>query len=124
MGVCVCVFRQKRLKYNLDGQDGPQSFYMFRWEFVHILKMHAAFWLMWCMYNCISNSFFLLLIFDVVASRCGMYPDLAEGTTSRTLLLGVAPAAKAFYEGSEMGVGAEGGCKCGDKCTCDPCSCK
>ncbi|XWS67065.1 hypothetical protein CRYUN_Cryun05aG0254500 [Craigia yunnanensis] len=54
-----------------------------------------------------------------------MYPDmsLAEKTTTETLVLGVAPQ-KAHFEGSEMGVGAENGCKCGDNCTCNPCNCK
>lgn len=28
------------------------------------------------------------------------------------------------FERSEMGVGAENGCKCGDSCTCNPCTCK
>ncbi|KAF9590912.1 hypothetical protein IFM89_000168 [Coptis chinensis] len=55
---------------------------------------------------------------------CKMFPDFNESTTSETLIVGVAPA-KSFYEGSEMGVGAENdGCKCGDKCTCNPCTCK
>ncbi|XP_057970899.1 metallothionein-like protein type 2 [Malania oleifera] len=58
---------------------------------------------------------------------CGMYPDLSytETTTTETLIVGVAPTGKAYFGGSEMGVGAEnGGCKCGDNCTCDPCTCK
>ncbi|KAK8633194.1 hypothetical protein V6N13_014042 [Hibiscus sabdariffa] len=52
---------------------------------------------------------------------CKMFPD--ERTTSETLVLGVAPQ-KRHFEGSEMGVGAENGCKCGDNCTCNPCNCK
>ncbi|OAY43560.1 metallothionein-like protein type 2 [Manihot esculenta] len=57
---------------------------------------------------------------------CKMYPDMSfsEKTTTDTRILGVAPA-KAHSEGAEMIVGAEnGGCKCGDNCTCNPCTCK
>ncbi|XP_059647043.1 metallothionein-like protein type 2 [Cornus florida] len=60
---------------------------------------------------------------------CGgfdMYPDMSfsEKTTTQTLIVGVATQTT-YYEGSEMGVGAENeGCKCGSKCTCDPCTCK
>nr|AAC62105.1 metallothionein homolog [Elaeagnus umbellata] len=57
---------------------------------------------------------------------CKMYPDMTytESTTSETQVLGVAPE-KGNFEGSEMGYGAEnGGCKSGDNCTCDPCTCK
>ncbi|WCJ28299.1 Metallothionein-like protein 2 [Euphorbia peplus] len=55
---------------------------------------------------------------------CKMYPDM-EKTSSETMVLGVG-AAKAQFEGGEMGVAAEngGGCKCGDSCTCNPCTCK
>ncbi|CAK9184205.1 unnamed protein product [Ilex paraguariensis] len=61
-------------------------------------------------------------------SGCGgskMYPDMsyAESTTTETLIVGVAPQ-KIYSEGSEMGVSAENGCKCGANCTCDPCNCK
>jgi len=45
----------------------------------------------------------------------------AENTTSETLVLGVA---KPQFEGAEMGVTAENGCKCGSDCTCNPCNCK
>ncbi|XP_059660741.1 metallothionein-like protein 1 [Cornus florida] len=58
--------------------------------------------------------------------KCGkMYPDLETKTTSTaTIITGVAPK-NTYAEGSEMSFGAEGGhtCKCGDKCTCDPCTC-
>ncbi|KAE8679478.1 Metallothionein-like protein type 2 [Hibiscus syriacus] len=59
---------------------------------------------------------------------CKMYPDtremsFVEKSTTETLVLGVAPQ-KPHFEGSEMGVGAENGCKCGDNCTCNPCNCK
>ncbi|CAL0302707.1 unnamed protein product [Lupinus luteus] len=57
---------------------------------------------------------------------CKMYPDLSynESTTTETLVMGFAPV-KAHFEGSEMGVAAEnGGCKCGENCTCNPCNCK
>ncbi|XP_057472030.1 metallothionein-like protein type 2 [Actinidia eriantha] len=56
---------------------------------------------------------------------CGMYPDLSysEMTTTETLIVGVAPQ-KTYFEGSEMGVAAENGCKCGSNCQCDPCTCK
>ncbi|OVA16496.1 Metallothionein [Macleaya cordata] len=54
---------------------------------------------------------------------CKMYPDM-ERTSTESLIVGVAPV-KSYFERSEMGVGAEeGGCKCGDSCTCDPCNCK
>ncbi|KAE8687023.1 Metallothionein-like protein type 2 [Hibiscus syriacus] len=58
---------------------------------------------------------------------CKMYPDMnvAEMTTTETLVLGVAPQ-KAHLEGAEMEFGVEndGKCKCGDNCTCNPCNCK
>ncbi|RVW33730.1 Metallothionein-like protein type 2 [Vitis vinifera] len=57
---------------------------------------------------------------------CKMYPDLSfsEGaTTTETIIAGVAPV-KTHFEGSEMGVGAENGWKCGSNCSCDPCTCK
>ncbi|KAK8588693.1 hypothetical protein V6N13_087598 [Hibiscus sabdariffa] len=54
---------------------------------------------------------------------CKMFPDIVEKTTTETLVLGVAPQ-KTHFEGSEMGVGFENGCKCGDNCTCNPCNCK
>ncbi|XP_065853947.1 metallothionein-like protein type 2 [Euphorbia lathyris] len=54
---------------------------------------------------------------------CKMYPDM-EKTTSEALVLGVGPV-KEQFEGGEFGVAAEnGGCKCGDSCTCNPCTCK
>ncbi|MBF4016109.1 metallothionein-like protein 1 [Cajanus cajan] len=58
--------------------------------------------------------------------KCGKYSmDLSylETTTSETLVLGVGPV-KPTFEGGEMGVAAESGCKCGSNCTCDPCNCK
>ncbi|GLT38920.1 hypothetical protein SLA2020_131360 [Shorea laevis] len=55
---------------------------------------------------------------------CKMFPDVAENTTRETLVLGVATTGKVNFEGSEMGFGAENGCKCGANCTCDPCNCK
>ncbi|XP_065865295.1 metallothionein-like protein type 2 [Euphorbia lathyris] len=61
---------------------------------------------------------------------CKMYPDtsVSEKTTSATLVLGVGPVKEQQFEGGEIGVGVaaaeNGGCKCGDKCTCDPCTCK
>ncbi|PKA63151.1 Metallothionein-like protein 4A [Apostasia shenzhenica] len=56
---------------------------------------------------------------------CNMYPGLAEEkiTTTTTMILGVAPT-KGGFEGFEMAEGSENGCKCGDNCTCDPCTCK
>nr|UYD39702.1 MLP2 [Boehmeria nivea]WHP38437.1 metallothionein-like protein [Boehmeria nivea]WOC94028.1 metallothionein-like protein [Boehmeria nivea] len=58
---------------------------------------------------------------------CGKYPDLGyteKYSASETLIIGVAPE-KPHWEGSEMGEAAEnGGCKCGDSCSCDPCTCK
>ncbi|PKA56398.1 Metallothionein-like protein 4A [Apostasia shenzhenica] len=60
-------------------------------------------------------------------SGCKMYPDFSEETftTGQTMVLGVAPP-KRGVAGFEMAVaGVEnGGCKCGDNCTCDPCTCK
>nr|QBA18423.1 metallothionein 2 [Lilium pumilum] len=55
---------------------------------------------------------------------CGMYPDLAEGsTTSTTMIMGFAPA-KGESEGFEMHAENGGcGCKCGDNCNCNPCKC-
>ncbi|KAM1798655.1 hypothetical protein ACFX12_032704 [Malus domestica] len=55
---------------------------------------------------------------------CGMAPDLSymEGSTTETLVMGVAPQ-KSHFEASEMGVAAENGCMCGDSCTCNPCEC-
>ncbi|KAF7145317.1 hypothetical protein RHSIM_Rhsim04G0157100 [Rhododendron simsii] len=52
---------------------------------------------------------------------CKMYPD-SEQTTTQTLIVGVAPH-KTYFEGFEMGAENDG-CKCGAKCTCDPCTCK
>ncbi|GMP85461.1 hypothetical protein CsSME_00038606 [Camellia sinensis var. sinensis] len=56
---------------------------------------------------------------------CNMYPDMSysETTTTETLIAGVAPQ-NTHFEGSETGVGAENGCKCGANCSCDPCTCK
>ncbi|PIA39111.1 hypothetical protein AQUCO_02700353v1 [Aquilegia coerulea] len=49
---------------------------------------------------------------------------LGEKTSGETMVFGLAPE-KAYFEGSEMGVGAENdGCKCGPNCTCNPCTCK
>ncbi|OVA05914.1 Metallothionein [Macleaya cordata] len=57
---------------------------------------------------------------------CKMYPDFSfsgERTTTEAIIVGVPE--NTHFEGSEMGVGAEeGGCKCGDNCTCNPCNCK
>ncbi|XP_012435226.1 metallothionein-like protein type 2 [Gossypium raimondii] len=53
---------------------------------------------------------------------CGMFPDIIEKTTTETIVLGVTTQ-KMHFEGSEMGVGVEGGCPCGDNCKCDPCTC-
>ncbi len=57
-----------------------------------------------------------------------MYPDMSssEGstTTTDTIIAGVAGPVKMHFEGSEMGVGAENGCKCGPNCSCNPCNCK
>ncbi|KAI5391772.1 hypothetical protein KIW84_076543 [Lathyrus oleraceus] len=48
----------------------------------------------------------------------------SEMETTETVILGVGPA-KIQFDGAEMSVAAEdGGCKCGDSCTCDPCNCK
>ncbi|CAK8575013.1 unnamed protein product [Lathyrus sativus] len=48
----------------------------------------------------------------------------SEKETTESVILGVAPA-KIHFDGAEMSVTAEdGGCKCGDNCTCDPCNCK
>lgn len=55
-----------------------------------------------------------------------MYPDLSyteQTGTTETLVMGVAPV-KPQFEGAEMGVAAENGCKCGPNCTCNPCNCK
>ncbi|KAK1299283.1 Metallothionein-like protein type 2 [Acorus calamus] len=55
---------------------------------------------------------------------CGKYPDLEYyESTSETLIIGVAPEKK-YFEGSEMTMGSENGCKCGSSCSCDPCNCK
>ncbi len=43
--------------------------------------------------------------------------------TKETVVLGFGPA-KIHFDGAEMSVASkEEGCKCGDKCTCDPCNC-
>ncbi|KAI5391773.1 hypothetical protein KIW84_076543 [Lathyrus oleraceus] len=48
----------------------------------------------------------------------------SEMETTETVILGVGPA-KIQFEGAEMSAASEdGGCKCGDNCTCDPCNCK
>ncbi|CAN0926612.1 Metallothionein-like protein 1 [Linum grandiflorum] len=54
---------------------------------------------------------------------CKMYPDMERSTATETVVLGVAPANASFESGSEIAA-ENGGCKCGDKCTCDPCTCK
>ncbi|XP_072976275.1 metallothionein-like protein type 2 [Typha angustifolia] len=57
---------------------------------------------------------------------CKMYADLAEekNTTTRPMIMGVAPE-KGNFEGFEMDAGSEnGGCKCAPTCTCNPCNCK
>ncbi|GMP85457.1 hypothetical protein CsSME_00038602 [Camellia sinensis var. sinensis] len=67
---------------------------------------------------------------------CNMYPDMSysETTITETLIVSVAPQNTylthisnfmcGHFVGSEMGVGAENGCKCGANCSCDPCTCK
>ncbi|CAN1304333.1 Metallothionein-like protein 1 [Linum perenne] len=57
--------------------------------------------------------------------KCGkMYPDISYAgettATSGTVVLGVAPVRATGAESRAE----NGGCKCGDKCTCDPCNCK
>ncbi|EMS56229.1 Metallothionein-like protein 4A [Triticum urartu] len=59
---------------------------------------------------------------------CKMYPEMDEGvktTTSQTLIMGVAPSkgTPSFEAAAETGA-ENGGCKCGDNCTCNPCTCK
>lgn len=59
-------------------------------------------------------------------SRCKMYPEMMaeEATSSQTLVMGVAPpATKSGFEAAAAGA-ENGGCKCGDNCTCNPCTCK
>ncbi|PWA35648.1 metallothionein-like protein type 2 [Artemisia annua] len=60
-------------------------------------------------------------------SGCKMSPDFTENTTTTTTTVtGLGP--NKSHEGSEMGASTsendDDGCKCGDKCTCDPCTCK
>ncbi|CAI0471817.1 unnamed protein product [Linum tenue] len=58
-------------------------------------------------------------------SGCKMYPDVSYAETTAaagTVVLGVAPAKASFESGAVFA--ENGGCKCGDKCTCDPCTCK
>ncbi|KAJ0084189.1 hypothetical protein Patl1_30912 [Pistacia atlantica] len=65
-------------------------------------------------------------------SGCGKYPDLgfSEKTTTETIIVGVS-SVKMHLEGSEMSFGAENGgcscannaCKCGNSCSCNPCTC-
>ncbi|KAM1339395.1 hypothetical protein ACFX1X_038725 [Malus domestica] len=64
----------------------------------------------------------LVRSYDSGCNGCGIAPDLnyMEGSTTKTLVIGVAPQ-KSHFEASEMGVAAENGCKCGDRCTCNPC---
>ncbi|XP_020695427.1 metallothionein-like protein type 2 [Dendrobium catenatum] len=57
-------------------------------------------------------------------SGCKMYPDFGEETftSCQTIVVGAAPQ-KGHFE--VVGIGAEnGGCKCGNNCTCNPCNCK
>ncbi|KAF1002871.1 metallothionein-like protein type 2 [Apium graveolens] len=57
---------------------------------------------------------------------CGMYPDMINGNASETLIAGLAPQIS-YTVGCENEMGAENDgckCKCGDKCTCNPCTCK
>nr|GEX36038.1 metallothionein-like protein type 2 [Tanacetum cinerariifolium] len=56
---------------------------------------------------------------------CKMSPDLTENTTTTTIIAGF--GLNRSHEGSGMGASTTSendGCKCGDKCTCDPCTCK
>ncbi|KAG0450417.1 hypothetical protein HPP92_020771 [Vanilla planifolia] len=57
-------------------------------------------------------------------SGCKMHIDFNEVsvTTSQTMVLGVSPL-KGQFE-AVIGGAENGGCKCGDDCTCDPCNCK
>ncbi|KAM7464068.1 hypothetical protein LguiA_032189 [Lonicera macranthoides] len=58
---------------------------------------------------------------------CKMYPDMSysENTTTEPMIVGVAAQkGRHIEEGSETGVAAENGCKCGDNCKCNPCTCK
>ncbi|KAL6627434.1 hypothetical protein ACP70R_031160 [Stipagrostis hirtigluma subsp. patula] len=58
---------------------------------------------------------------------CKMYPEMdQETTTTQTVIMGVAPSKGHADGGFEDGAaaGAEnGGCKCGDDCKCNPCTC-
>nr|ABS86179.1 metallothionein [Limonium bicolor] len=59
---------------------------------------------------------------------CKMYPDLSyteSGTTTTATLISGVALRKRFDEASAMGVAAaeNDGCKCGDSCTCNPCTC-
>ncbi|KAL9271652.1 Metallothionein-like protein [Drosera capensis] len=64
---------------------------------------------------------------DNGCSGCKMYADLSyteRPSTTATLIAGLAPK-KSFVGGFEAEAeAAEGGCKCGANCTCDPCNCK
>nr|Q41669.1 RecName: Full=Metallothionein-like protein 1A; Short=MT-1A [Vicia faba]ACI02065.1 metallothionein [Vicia faba]CAA62551.1 metallothionein [Vicia faba] len=51
------------------------------------------------------------------------YSEMETKETKETVVLGFGPA-KIHFDGAEMSVASkEEGCKCGDKCTCDPCNC-
>ncbi|XP_058111287.1 metallothionein-like protein type 2 [Magnolia sinica] len=64
---------------------------------------------------------------DAGCGGCKMYPNFffsGETTTTKTMIVRVAPQ-KGYFEGSEMNDGSEnGGCNCGSNCTYDPCTCK
>ncbi|XAR50929.1 hypothetical protein NMG60_11005397 [Bertholletia excelsa] len=62
---------------------------------------------------------------DLSLFPCKIYPNISYSgkTVSETLFVGVAPQ-RIYYEGSEMGVGAENGaCNCRDHCNCNLCNC-
>ncbi|PSR95112.1 Metallothionein-like protein [Actinidia chinensis var. chinensis] len=56
------------------------------------------------------------------ACGCEMNPDVETASTA-TVIAVVAPPVKMHSEESEKSFGTEGGCKCGDSCACDPCTC-
>nr|AFF18618.1 type 2 metallothionein-like protein [Puccinellia tenuiflora] len=56
---------------------------------------------------------------------CKMYPDMAEEVTSttKTVIMGVAPSKGHAEDGFEAAGAENDGCKCGPNCSCNPCKC-